>query len=91
MSHKKGHIAFKYFASEANIVIEGKGIAEVVVDEKPIMKKMAGKDIIFKKGKSYVKINGSDIYNIIKSKEFNSGVLKVTPFKGMKVYAYTFG
>lgn len=86
-----GHLAFKYYASEVNVVMAGNGTAEVLLDNKPLAKDKAGSDIIFKDNKSYVKIDGADMYNLIKAGHFHEGVLKLIPFKGMKVYAYTFG
>lgn len=54
-------------------------------------KKKADDDILFKKGKNHAKINGADIYNIDKQDSFKSGDLKIISFKGLKIYAYTFG
>lgn len=88
---KEGHISFRYYASEVNLVMEGKGIAEVLLDEKPLKKEDAGADIELKNGKSYVIIDRSDMYNIIKSRNFKMGEIKLIPFKGLRVYAYTFG
>lgn len=87
----KGWIARKYFASEVNLVLSGVGEAEVLIDDKLVNKNDAGKDLIFREGKSYVKVEGADMYNIVKHNSFFSRVLKVKPFEEMKVYSYTFG
>lgn len=88
---EKGRIAYRYYASEVNVVLAGVGEAEVLMDNVPIRKEYAGKDVFFKEGKSYVKVEGADMYNIIKSRAFHSGVLRILPFEEMKVYAFTFG
>ncbi len=41
--------------------------------------------------KSYVKFNGADMYKIVKTNDFVEGDFKIYAFKGMRVYAFTFG
>jgi len=88
---RNGHIAYRFFASEVNLVLSGYGKAEVLLNDKPIPKDKAGKDIFFEKGKSYVHVEGADMYNLVKSKEFFEGDLKIIAFEEMKAYAFTFG
>jgi thiol-disulfide isomerase/thioredoxin len=88
---KQGHIAYLFFASEANIVMDGKGKAEVLLNEKPIPKSLRGKDLVEEEKKTYIIVDGADLYNLFKAKSFEEGDIKVMAFKGMKVFAYTFG
>lgn len=87
----KGWIAYRYHAKEVNVVLSGVGIAEVLYNNFPVMEKDAGKDIIFADGKSFVKLEGADMYNLLKHPGYESGLLTIKPFNEMKVYAYTFG
>lgn len=87
----KGWIALKYYAQEVNVVMSGVGIAEVLLNNFPILTHNAGKDIIFQDGKSLVKLEGPDMYNLVKHTDFHSHVLTIKPFNEMKVYSYTFG
>lgn len=86
-----GHIALNYAARETNVVLDGKGAATILLNDKPLTEANAGKDVVVKGGKSLVFIDGPEMYNLIKSKEFQTSLLKIIPFKGLKVYAYTFG
>lgn len=87
----KGWIAYRYHASEVNVVLSGVGIAEVAYNNFPIPEKDAGEDITFVDGKSFVKLEGPDMYNLIKHEGYESGLLTIKPFNEMKIYAYTFG
>ena len=84
-------IAYNYYASEVNAVLSGFGEAEVLLYDRPVTKDKAGRDIVFRNGSSIVKVEGADLYNLIKSTVSHSGVLKIRPFEEMRVYAYTFG
>ena len=88
---QKGWIALKYYAQEVNVVMSGVGIAEVLLNNFPILAHSAGKDIIFQDGKSLVKLEGPDMYNLIKHTDFSSSLITIKPFNEMKVYSYTFG
>jgi len=88
---KEGWITFKFYASEVNLVMSGSGLAEVTLNGGPVPKSSAGRDIIFKGKKSYVRVDGSDMYSLVDTDDFREGVLKIIPFKEMKAYAYTFG
>ncbi len=88
---EKGHVAFQYAARDVNVVLDGKGAATILLNDKPLTEANAGKDVVVKGGKSLIFIDGPDMYNLIKSSEFHTGLLKIIPFKGLKVYAYTFG
>ena len=90
-NEEKRWITYKYFASEVNVVLSGNGTAEVLVGNKPLSNEYSGNDLIFKNGRSFVKIDSADLNNLVKTKGFNDGILKIIPFKGLKVYAFTFG
>ena len=88
---EQGHLAFQYFAKEVNVVMEGKGSVLILLDDKPISAADTGKDVEVKYDKALVFVSGADMYNIINSKEYHEGVLKIIPSKGLRVYALTFG
>ncbi len=88
----KGWITIKFYASELNLVLSGIGMAEVLLDGEGLSKKNCGRDVSFIGKKSYVKVDGADMYNLINNRDdYIEGVLKIIPFGGMKVYAFTFG
>ncbi|MBI2449810.1 redoxin domain-containing protein [Candidatus Pacearchaeota archaeon] len=87
----KGYIIFKFYASEVNVVMDGSGNAVVFLNGKPLTKLNSGSDVKFRGKKSYVGVEGAGMYNIIRKKDFAEGELKIEAFKGMRVYAYTFG
>ncbi len=64
---------------------------EVTRDGKPLDKSIAGKDISFKDGKSYVQIGGNRLYHIIGEMEYGNHVLKFNMPKGIQAYTFTFG
>ncbi|MDO8509090.1 MAG: redoxin family protein [Nanoarchaeota archaeon] len=89
---KDGYIALKFYASEVNLVLSGIGTAEILLDGAPLNKKNAGKDIYFLGKKSYVKVEGDDMYNLVNNKgDYIEGILKIIPFKRMKAYVFSFG
>ena len=88
---EQGHLAFQYFAREVNVVMDGKGAATILLDNGPLNSAAVGKDVSVKYDKSLVFLEGPDMYNLIRKKEFHTGVIKILPFKGLKVYAFTFG
>ena len=87
----KGHIAFQYYAKEVNVVMEGKGLATIFLNDKPLMGMEAGKDVRVSQGKSLAHLEGADLYQLVHKPDYQQSVLKIIPFKGLKVYAYTFG
>ena len=88
----KGWLAVKFYASEVNVVLSGIGTAEVLLNGESLNKKNAGRDIYFMGKKSYIKVEGADMYNLINNKgDYIEGILKIIPFRGMSAYAFTFG
>ena len=88
---ESGHLAFRYFAKEVNVVMDGKGSVSILLDDKPISAADAGKDVQVKYDKGLAFLEGADMYNLVKTKEYREGVLKIIPSKGLRVYAFTFG
>jgi len=91
---REGHILLKYTAKEANLVMsaEKKIKAEVLLDDKPIPKTLAGEDIKVKGKATYVTVGAPRMYKLISSEKLESHELKIkTKEKGLKVFAYTFG
>jgi thiol-disulfide isomerase/thioredoxin len=82
----KGYMTYKFLASEVNVVMDGNGTAEVLLNHKPLMKD-AGKHV----SKSKIKVDHADMYNLVKLDKAENAELEIVPFKGLKVYAYTFG
>lgn len=72
----KGWLAYQFYAREVNAVMDGVGEADIILDGRD-----AGK----------VKVEGAEMYNVVNTKEYKSGLLKIVPFNGLKVYAFTFG
>jgi thiol-disulfide isomerase/thioredoxin len=87
----EGFISFRFYAKEVNVVIGGAGKAEIYVDGKFIRKEDSGKDIKNENEKSLLFIEGADMYNVVNLKEYGSREVIIKPFKGMKVYSFTFG
>lgn len=88
---ENGIICYKFYAKEVNIVIGGVGKAELEIDGKAIKKEESGKDVKIEDEKSFVSVEGADMYNIVNLEQHHSKELKIKAFKGMKVYAFTFG
>lgn len=92
---KTGYLALKFKAKEVNLVmgVSGKSVeAEVLLDGKPLTKSNAGKDVVFKKKKSFVKVDHYDMYRLFNNKLMLGGELSVVPVSsGLRCYAYTFG
>jgi len=88
----KSWIGIKFYSTEVNIVMSGIGTAEVLLDGNPLSKRNAGKNMSFIGKKSYLKVDGSDIYNVFDNKgTYIDGILKIIPFRRMRAYAFTFG
>jgi len=65
----------------------------VALDEKPLTKEIAGKNVLFDGGGwSYLNLEEPRMYNIFKTKEFGDHRLKIIPFSdAFQIYAFTFG
>ena len=71
----------------------GAGIeVEVLRDSKPLDSSYAGKDIYFRDGKSYVKIGGNKLYQLIGDTAYGDHFLELIISKpGLQAYTFTFG
>jgi len=87
----EGWISFRFYAKEVNSVIGGVGKAEVELEGIAVNKINKSLEIAIENGKTVVKVEGADMYNIVKIEDYHSMDLKIKAFNGMKVYAYTFG
>jgi len=92
----EGYILLKYSAKSVNAVLKpmkGKSFkAEVLIDNKPVKKEIAGSDIKFKDNKSFVFVNHPDMYNLVNSQKFETHELKiVVDSSEFSIYAFTFG
>lgn len=65
----------------------------VALDEKPLTKEMAGKDVLFDGGAwSYLKVEEPRMYQIFKTAEFGDHQLKIFPFSdAVCIYVFAFG
>lgn len=92
--NKEGYILLKYSAKSVNAVmkpVEGSVEVEVLLNSKPIPKQIAGKDILFKKGRSFTVVDRPDMYNLVDAKDFGTHELKILSKTPFQIYAYTFG
>ena len=65
---------------------------EVLRDSKPLDKSVAGKDVVFKDGKSYVKIQANKLYHIVGDVVYGDHLLEfIISSPGLEVYTFTFG
>jgi len=87
----QGMISESYFGREVNVVMGGHGAAEVFLNGRHLTRAEAGSNIFFRNGNSMVKIDHSDMCNLVSTPDFQTNELKIIPFPGLRVYAYTFG
>lgn len=89
-------IEYRYQAKNVYLVAgsgSGKDISvEVLRDGKALDSSYAGKDIIFKDGKSYVKINQNRLYHIIGDTSYGEHLIEfIISQPSLQVYTFTFG
>lgn len=89
------YIALKYGAFAVNIVIDPnnnlRSELKVDLNGQPISEDMAGEDIIFKSGQSYLKLDSPRMYSIIKAQNFHRGDLRLgLKDSNLRFYALTF-
>lgn len=86
---EEGTIKLLYHAKEVNIVTENVGELEILLDEKPIDKKYAGKDLSLDKK---LITNEAGLYNIIQSESASTHLLEIkVKNPGFEIYTFTFG
>ncbi|PIQ78599.1 thiol-disulfide isomerase [Candidatus Peregrinibacteria bacterium CG11_big_fil_rev_8_21_14_0_20_46_8] len=94
---ERAKVVFLYGASNVFTVAAGANGKEVVVevlrDGKPIPEAVAGDDIYFENGKSYMKVSEEQLYTIIKDPEgFGAHILTLIPqTPGLQMFTFTFG
>ncbi len=91
----KGFIAFSFQAKNVFFVASSptKLRVRVLRDNKPLTTALAGEDIVFENGMSYVYIQADRLYRLIKNdNETSSHLLKLEIDRpGLKAYTFTFG
>lgn len=86
-----GYISVKFNAKEASAVMDGSGHAEILYHGEPLDPDYAGTDTIFKRGRSFVSMNGPRLYSLLKLDRYMPGEIKLVPFRGFRIYSYAFG
>jgi len=82
---------YKFTAKNANIVLDGKGIIQVYLDNSPIPKDAAGADInYYTDGSAYINVTEPRLYDIY-SGNYSTHVLKLVFTEGIQANAWTFG
>ena len=90
------YVAINFRAIEVNVVLsEGDEPYDVrvTIDGKPLDETQAGSDITFDdEGNSFVRVDASDMYNIVRLPEYGGHELKLSSNSDqMAVFAFTFG
>jgi cytochrome c biogenesis protein CcdA/thiol-disulfide isomerase/thioredoxin len=66
--------------------------AEVTLDGKPLDPSIAGKDVFFRNGRSYVSISQNRLYELVSDKMYQTHLLELIIAKpGLQAYTFTFG
>ncbi|MFQ5621236.1 MAG: redoxin family protein [Candidatus Nanoarchaeia archaeon] len=89
LESKGGTLIIPYTAGEANLVFEGSGEIEVLLDGKAVPLDKRGKHVVEKGGKTVVVVDHPDMYNLVKG-SVGTHELSLKIPKGMRAYAYTF-
>ena len=87
-------ILFRYKAKNVFIVASAdeEVQVEVRVNDKPISESLAGLDVYFENGKSYIDVQNDDLYRVIEGEEVESELLELIPQSpGLQIYTFTFG
>ncbi len=89
---KRGHLALKYTASSVNAVMSSNkpAKAEILLDNKPLVKEIAGDDIVFEGKKSFAVVTRSDLYNLVKTVHGTHEIRIITEDR-LRIYAFKFG
>ena len=87
-----GSVVLDYVASEVNVVAgEDDAVVEVLLDGKPVPRKIAGDDISFDGNKTVVHIEGSRMYQLVTETASRARKIEMTASEGAKLYSMTFG
>jgi hypothetical protein len=93
-----GNDTLEYEYQAKNVYLVAGGVnntsieVEVTRDGKPLESGTAGKDVVFKNGKSYVEISGNRLYHIVGDTSYGAHTLQfITTQPGLQIYTFTFG
>ncbi len=85
----EGTIRILYNAKQVNIVAAGQSNLEIYLDGQPIKSDISGSDLSID---STLNVNESRLYNLIESKNSESGILELRIDKpGFQIFTFTFG
>ena len=85
----EGTIRILYNAKQVNIVAAGQSNLEIYLDGQPIKADISGNDLSID---STLNVNESRLYNLIESKNSESGILELRIDKpGFQIFTFTFG
>ncbi len=89
------HIKYRYKAKDVYFVAGTKtGLPveiEITRDGNPLEAEIAGRDVILKNGKSYVRVDEYRLYDLIRDTVYEEHVLQLAPPPGLQAYTFTFG
>ncbi len=91
---EEAYILLIFNGKEVNLVLTSPEEAEVeiLLDGKPVSQEEAGKDIVFRDGRSFLSVNRDDMFRLIKSNVSGQHEIKlITRTKGLRIFAFTFG
>ena len=90
------YLAFTFMATEVNVVLSEGGEpydVRITIDGQPLDETQAGADIMFDDdGNSFVRVDSSDMYNIVQLPEYSGHELKLSSNSDqLAIFAFTFG
>jgi thiol-disulfide isomerase/thioredoxin len=83
---------FNFESSEANLIADpnnGMRDIEILIDGEPVPEEKAGEDLRIEDGRSYIRVNHPDLYNLFDSK-YQEYEITVIPDKKTRLYALSF-
>ena len=88
---KEGWLSLVFTASEANLVMAGKGTIIATIDGKALSETESGEDVSFKDKKSVLAVDSPRMYRIFKSMKRETHDLKLMVSGNVQAFAFTFG
>ena len=75
---------------KAQVMDAKKAKVEILLNNKPLSKDIAGDDIVFENGKSFAVVTHPDLYSLVKAAHGTYEIKILTEDK-VRVFAFTFG